>query len=80
MQPRPGFEECFAGHRRAAAFGLEFFDIDAVTGERVGNLVDDARTVLAHDFEKNQRTGGLFRLRSLGMHHHGQPLALQFLQ
>ena len=42
------------------------------------NLVNDSRTVLAYDFEEDDRAAQLFEFGPLGVHHDGQAIALPF--
>lgn len=54
----PGPEQRFTGHGRAFAAGLEFLNIDAVSGEGTGDLTDDAGPILAEEFEGGDRRWG----------------------
>lgn len=52
-----GFEEGFAGHGGAEAFGGEFLDVGAACGEGGGDLADDAGAVLADEFDAGEAGG-----------------------
>src|SRR5271165_5972937 len=51
LQSRAGFEQGFAGHRRADDLAGKFLDVHARPRERAGDFADDARTVAADDFQ-----------------------------
>ena len=51
LQTRAGFEQGFAGHRRADDFAGKFLDVHARARQRMGDFTDNARAVMADDFE-----------------------------